>query len=49
LNITTGQTIEEVVGALGPPVRIATIGAKKIYMYKDMKVTFLNGKVTDVQ
>jgi hypothetical protein len=49
LSITTGQTIDEVVEALGPPVKRATIGAKTIYIYKDVKVTFLKGKVTDVQ
>jgi len=24
------------------------VGTKKIYYYKDMKVTFVHGKVTDV-
>ena len=28
---------------------IVDLGAKKIYVYKDMKVTFTAGKVTDVQ
>jgi hypothetical protein len=38
-----------VTGALGAPKSIVDLGVKKIYVYKDMKVTFKNGKVTDVQ
>jgi hypothetical protein len=34
---------------LGKPERIVDLGAKVIYVYKDMKVTFVDGKVTDVQ
>ena len=48
-QIQLGQTIDEVVGALGQPERIANVGSKKIYVYKDLKVTFVNGKVSDVQ
>jgi hypothetical protein len=25
------------------------LGTKQLYIYKDMKVTFVNGKVSDVQ
>jgi hypothetical protein len=47
---SVGQTIEQVVANNGQPARIAEgAGGKKIYMYKDMKVTFIGGKVTDVQ
>jgi hypothetical protein len=28
---------------------LAKIGTKEIYYYKDMKVTFLNGKVSNVE
>jgi len=35
--------------ALGPPEKIVNLGAKQIYVYKDLKVTFVNGKVSDVQ
>ena len=49
VSIQLGQTIEQVVAALGQPEKIVDLGAKKIYVYKDLKVTFLNGKVTDVQ
>jgi hypothetical protein len=44
-----GQTTEQVVANLGPPDKIVKLGAKQIYIYKDFKVTFVSGKVTDVQ
>jgi len=34
---------------LGQPSKIVNLGAKQIYIYKDMKITFVKGKVTDVQ
>jgi serpin B len=46
-EISLGQTEDVVVANLGQPERIAKIGAKEIYFYKDLKVTFVNGKVTD--
>ncbi len=49
VTIVLGQTIAQVTANLGPPVKEADLGAKKIYTYKDMKVVFVNGKVTDVQ
>jgi len=48
-TIGLGQTVDQVVGSLGQPVRIANVGAKQIYFYKDLKVTFTNGKVSDVE
>jgi len=48
-DIEVGQTIDQVVAALGQPLRTATVGAKKIYSYKDMKITFKDGKVVDIQ
>ena len=48
-NIEVGQTIDQVVAALGQPLHTATVGAKKIYSYKDMKITFKDGKVADIQ
>ncbi len=48
-TISLGQTIDQVVAIMGKPVQIADLGSKKIYKYKDMKITFLNGKVSDVQ
>ena len=49
VSINVGQTIDQVTAALGTPVKIVNLGAKKIYVYKDMKVTFVDGKVADVQ
>ena len=43
------MTIDQVVAILGNPDKIFDLGAKKIYVYKDVKVTFMNGKVSDVQ
>jgi hypothetical protein len=48
-TISLGQTIDQVVAILGKPLQIADLGAKKIYKFKDMKITFVNGRVSDVQ
>ena len=48
-TIQLGQSTDEVVAALGQPEKIVNLGAKQIYVYKDLKVTFLKGKVSDVQ
>jgi hypothetical protein len=34
---------------MGKPDKIVNLGVKQIYVYKDLKVTFINGKVSDVQ
>jgi hypothetical protein len=49
VTIGLGQTIAQVIASLGPPKRIANLGSKQIYVYNDMKITFVNGKVTDVE
>ena len=48
-SIDLGQTIDQVTASLGQPKNIVNLGAKKIYVYKDMKITFKDGKVSDVQ
>ena len=48
-TIELGQTTDQVVAALGPPSKIVKLGSKEIYVYKDLKVTFVDGKVSDVQ
>ena len=48
-TITLDQTFDQVVAILGQPRQIVDLGAKKIYIYKDVKVTFQNGRVSDVQ
>ena len=39
----------QVEAAMGKPEKKVTLGNKVIYYYKDMKVIFLSGKVSDVQ
>jgi hypothetical protein len=48
-TIAIGQTKVQVTTAFGQPTRLAKLGAKEIYYYKDMKVTFTNGKVSNVE
>jgi hypothetical protein len=48
-QIEKGQTPDQVKNAIGQPDKIINLGTKQIYVYKDIKVTFLNGKVSDVQ
>lgn len=48
-SVQLGQTPDQVTAAIGQPDKIITLGAKQIYVYKDLKVTFVNGKVTDAQ
>ena len=48
-QIEKGQTPDQVKAAIGNPDKIVNLGAKQIYVYKDIKVTFINGKVSDVQ
>jgi hypothetical protein len=48
-TIAIGQTKDQVTAAFGEPVRVAKLGVKVIYYYKDMKVTFTNGKVSNVE
>jgi len=48
-TIALGQTRPEVEEILGKPERIVDLGAKVTYVYKDMKVIFVDGKVSDVQ
>ncbi len=47
-TIALGQSTDQVTAAIGQPTRIVDLGAKKIYTYPDMKITFQNGKVSDV-
>ena len=48
-SVALGQTPDQVKAALGEPARVANLGPKVIYYYNGMKVTFNNGKVSDVQ
>lgn len=49
-TVSEGQTIDQVEAILGGKLVLkASVGNKKIYYYKDMKITFVDGKVTDIQ
>jgi hypothetical protein len=48
-SIELGQTKDMVTAILGQPQKIAKVAGKEIYFYKDLKVTFKDGKVSDVQ
>jgi hypothetical protein len=47
-SVEMGQTPDQVQAALGAPTSIAKLGPKVIYYYNGMKVTFKDGKVSDV-
>jgi hypothetical protein len=47
--VQLGMTTDQVQSILGKPQKIFNVGAKQIYVYQDVKVTFQNGKVADVQ
>ena len=49
VTISLGQSTDEVIAALGRPPKTANLGAKQIFIYNDMKITFQDGRVTDVQ
>jgi hypothetical protein len=48
-TVEIGQTPDQVTAILGQPDKIINLGPKQIYVYKDLKVTFVKGKVTDAQ
>jgi hypothetical protein len=48
-TIQMGMTTDQVQASLGQPSKVVNLGPKQIYVYKDLKVTFLNGRVVDVQ
>lgn len=48
-TIALGQTKDLVTANFGQPTKIVKLGTKEIDYYPDMKVTFVNDKVTDVQ
>ena len=49
-EVSLGQTPDQVVAILGPPGRVLNgRDNKQIYSYKDLKITFTNGQVSDIQ
>lgn len=49
VTIKMGDSTDQVVTSVGQPDRIAKVANKEIYFYKDMKITFVDGKVSDIQ
>ena len=49
VSIAPGQSQAEVKAQLGEPTRVVNLGAKTMFFYKDMKITFNNGKVTNIE
>jgi len=47
-TVSLGQTKDQVVLAFGQPLRIVKLAKKETYFYKDVKVIFTDGKVSDV-
>jgi hypothetical protein len=48
-TIALKQTKDEVIANFGQPTKVVKLGTKEIDYYPDMKVTFVNNKVTDVE
>jgi hypothetical protein len=48
-TIQLGETSDQVRTALGQPDKVVILGVKQIYIYKDLKITFVSEKVSDVQ
>ncbi|MBV8820214.1 MAG: hypothetical protein JO022_17770 [Acidobacteriaceae bacterium] len=50
VSISLGQSVDQVLAIMGQPQKINDLpGKKKQYVYPDLKITFTNGKVSDVQ
>jgi len=47
-TISAGDSIAQVVALKGQPKSILNFPTKQIYVYQDMKITFVDGKLTDV-
>jgi hypothetical protein len=49
-TLEVGQTTDQVTAGFGKPVRVDKLSAtKQIYVYKDMRITFTNGKVSNIE
>ena len=49
VQVQMGQTPDQVKASMGQPLQIFNVGPKMIYRYQSLKITFLNGKVSDVE
>jgi hypothetical protein len=48
-RIEVGHSRDQVKSVFGPPAEVISIGSKEIYLYPNLKVTFVDGKVSDVE
>jgi hypothetical protein len=48
-TVTVGESSTEVLQSLGMPQQMIDLGKKKTFVYRTMKITFINDKVSDVQ
>ncbi|HLJ13457.1 MAG TPA: hypothetical protein VKV15_03100 [Bryobacteraceae bacterium] len=48
-TLQAGQSIDDVVSSLGAPQKIVDLGSKQIYLYASVKVTFIDGRLTDAE
>jgi len=47
-TLSLGLTVDEVMAIQGRPDKIVDLGAKKTYLYRDVKITFTDGRVSDI-
>jgi len=43
------MSADEVKATLGNPDKIVDLGVKQLFIYKDMKIVLVDGKVSDIQ
>jgi hypothetical protein len=48
-KIEMGQSPDQVRSIFGPPADVISLGSKQIYLYPNLKITFMDGKLSDVQ
>jgi hypothetical protein len=48
-TIRLGQTLAEVIAIFGAPEKEILLGSKTVLVYRDIKVVFVDGKVTDAE
>jgi predicted RNA-binding Zn-ribbon protein involved in translation (DUF1610 family) len=48
-SVELGNTPDEVQSVMGQPDKIINLGARVIHVYEDMKIIYVDGKVSDVQ
>ncbi len=48
-TIHMGQTLEEVTAIFGAPEKKLLLGPKAVFVYRDVKVVFIDGKVVDAE